>query len=88
MGSTSSFGNGNYDILLIRTDEMGEVIWQKTYGGFFNEYGESISLDEDKSLFRISGVQQVCATPNVSQDCLLKDWSFLIDLEGQELGQS
>lgn len=88
LGSTSSFGNGNYDILLIRTDEMGEVIWQKTYGGFFNEYGESISLDENKSLFRISGVQQVCTTPNVSQDCLLKDWSFLIDLEGQELGQS
>ncbi|WP_297336214.1 hypothetical protein [Algoriphagus sp.] len=33
LGSTSAFGAGNYDILLIKTDPMGEVLWQRTYGG-------------------------------------------------------
>lgn len=80
LGSTSSFGAGNYDILLIRTDEKGEVVWQKTYGGFFNEYGEKISLIDGK--LTIEGLQQKCTTANVSNDCFLEKWKFTVDANG------
>jgi len=80
LGSTSSFGAGNYDILLIRTDEKGEVVWQKTYGGFFNEYGEKISLSD--GVLTIEGLQQKCTTANVSNDCYLEKWKFTVDANG------
>ena len=80
LGSTSSFGAGNYDILLIRTDEKGEVVWQKTYGGFFNEYGEKISLSD--GVLTIEGLQQKCTTANVSNDCYLEKWKFSVDANG------
>lgn len=80
LGSTSSFGAGNYDILLIRTDEKGEVVWQKTYGGFFNEYGEKISLND--GALTLEGLQQKCTTANVSNDCYLEKWKFTVDTNG------
>jgi transcriptional regulator with XRE-family HTH domain len=80
LGSTSSFGAGNYDILLIRTNEKGEVVWQKTYGGFFNEYGEKISLSDGK--LTIEGLQQKCTTANVSNDCYMEKWKFSVDANG------
>jgi transcriptional regulator with XRE-family HTH domain len=83
LGSTSSFGAGNYDMLLIRTDEKGAVIWQKTYGGFFNEYGEKISLSD--GILTIEGLQQKCTTANVSNDCYMEKWTLLVDGNGNFL---
>jgi hypothetical protein len=80
LGSTSSFGAGNYDMLLIRTDEKGAVIWQKTYGGFFNEYGEKMNLKD--GLLSIEGLQQKCTTSNVSNDCYMEKWTLLVDGNG------
>lgn len=80
LGSTSSFGAGNYDMLLIRTDEKGAVIWQKTYGGFFNEYGEKMNLKD--GLLSIEGLQQKCTTANVSNDCYMEKWTLLVDENG------
>ena len=80
LGSTSSFGAGNYDMLLIRTDEKGAVIWQKTYGGFFNEYGEKMNLKD--GLLSIEGLQQKCTTANVSNDCSMEKWILLVDGNG------
>ena len=80
LGSTSSFGAGNYDMLLIRTDEKGAVIWQKTYGGFFNEYGEKMNLKD--GLLSIEGLQQKCTTANVSNDCYMEKWTLVVDGNG------
>lgn len=34
-GSTFSFGVGNSDVYLIRTDSVGDTLWTKTYGGLY-----------------------------------------------------
>lgn len=33
-GYTNSFGSGGYDMFAVRTDKNGNLIWQKTFGGF------------------------------------------------------
>lgn len=86
VGSTSSFGKGNYDVLLIKVNANGNLVWQQTYGEFFNEYGYSASTVASGDGFEIEGTQQTCATPNVSNDCLDSVWKFRVDGEGQMIG--
>ena len=38
---------GNYDVLVVRTDTTGNIIWQKCYGGTNNETSENIQLTND-----------------------------------------
>lgn len=83
VGSTSSIGNGNYDVLLLKIDSKGDLVWQKTYGGFFNEYGKSISKLPDHNGYVIEGTQQTCGTPNVSNDCNDYVWVFEVDEDGE-----
>lgn len=46
-GYTHSFGKGEEDIYVIKTDSLGNEIWSKTYGGERYEYGNSIHLTGD-----------------------------------------
>jgi hypothetical protein len=41
-GYTRSFGSGNDDVYLIKTDMYGDTIWTKTFGGLSNEAGNSV----------------------------------------------
>ena len=81
VGSTSSFGKGNYDVLVAKVSSNGEILWQKTYGEFLNDYGLRISLVED-NLYQIEATKQICATFNVSNDCYDQEWLFRIDERG------
>ena len=55
-GLTASLsGNLNEDLLLIKYDERGNKLWDKSYGGPDRDWGESIDLTEDGG-FIISGV--------------------------------
>lgn len=38
MGRTKSFGAGELDIWLLRTDSLGDTLWTRTYGGSRNDY--------------------------------------------------
>jgi transcriptional regulator with XRE-family HTH domain len=81
VGSTSSFGKGNYDVLVVKVSSEGEILWQKTYGEFLNDYGLRIAAVED-NLYQIEGTKQICKTINVSNDCYDQEWLFKIDESG------
>ena len=46
-GSTRSFGNGFYDILILKLDSSGLIEWERTYGGTSEEEAYSIKQTND-----------------------------------------
>ena len=46
-GGTRSFGEGNYDIWLLKLDGGGDIVWQKTYGGNAWDYPYSVQQTSD-----------------------------------------
>jgi len=47
VGATKSYGSGRYDIWLIKTDNQGDMIWDKTFGGEDDDYGCFIQQTSD-----------------------------------------
>jgi len=56
LGFTNSFGAGGYDVLLVKTDSVGNIKWQKTYGGSDWDFGYSIKETQMDSGFVICGL--------------------------------
>lgn len=46
-GTTLSYGAGNEDAYLIKTDANGDTLWCKTYGGVLRDYCYSVSQTTD-----------------------------------------
>ena len=45
VGSTGSFGAGDADVLLLKYDPSGDLLWQRTWGGSELDYGLGMALD-------------------------------------------
>ena len=46
-GYTKSFGSGGYDVYVVKTDENGNILWTKTYGGSYWDEGQDIQQTSD-----------------------------------------
>jgi len=47
VGSTASLGAGDQDVWLLRTDEFGDTLWTKTFGGDSSDVGKCIQITND-----------------------------------------
>jgi hypothetical protein len=65
-GYTNSFGAGNYDFFLIKTDANGDTVWAKTYGGTRHDYAYSVQQTSDGG-YIVAGVTHSI----VSRDIIL-----------------
>ena len=46
-GDTDSYGNGSYDVYLIKTDVNGVELWSQTFGGPYYDEGKSVQQTTD-----------------------------------------
>ena len=53
VGSTWSFGAGSYDIYFIKTNEYGDTMWTKTYGGSASDFGGDVLQTYDKGYIAV-----------------------------------
>ena len=53
-GTTSSFGQGNSSIYLIKTDSLGKFMWSQVYGGTQNDWDYNVQITSDSGFF-VSG---------------------------------
>ena len=78
IGSTQSYGNGNFDILLSKIDNNFNEIFHKTYGTSKIEYGNSICLSDDK--------QNLVIATTIANDNKMPVGNIIFtDLDGNEV---
>jgi len=46
-GVTASFGAGGYDLWLLKTDDVGDTVWTRTYGEGYDDEGLSVQQTAD-----------------------------------------
>ena len=54
-GYSSSFGAGGGDVYLIKTDQNGDTLWTKTYGGSSADYGQFVRQTTDGGYIVVGG---------------------------------
>ncbi len=93
-GVTQSIGAGSFDNYLIKIDYEGNELWSKTYGGEDFEYGRSMDISADGSLY-LFGTTNSLGTTNSPDMYLIKTdengneiWSLIIGGADSEYGYS
>lgn len=88
IGATSSYGNGNYDMFVVKTDKKGKLKWQKSYGKFYNEYG--YTAEKTKNGYLLKGSIQKCTsnTDVFNRKCTTNIWLVSIDEKGNKIAET
>ena len=56
-GWTFSFGAGMGDILLLKFNSTGSLIWQRTFGGSGDDQGSGVAVDSSGNIYVTGGIQ-------------------------------
>jgi hypothetical protein len=83
-GYTDSFGEGGSDVWLIKVDKTGEEMWNKTFGGKEDDYGNDIQLTKDGG-FVIAGTTYSFADRVLNPERWGDIWLIRTDVSGNEL---
>jgi hypothetical protein len=87
-GSTSSYGAGDNDVWLIKTDSAGSEQWNRTFGGNQWDEGKSVVQTADGGYF-ITGdyIDPAHGDPEAymikTDENGLEEWSYIIDHNGK-----
>jgi hypothetical protein len=68
-GRTLSFGGGEYDFYVVKTDSLGDTLWTKAYGGAYRDVCISVEQTTDKGHIFVGAAE---AVPEIYDVCLLK----------------
>ncbi len=79
IGSSQSYGNGSFDMILIKTDDQGNQEWIKSFGGTGYEYGKSVAVSNNNNLY-LAGTTESFGTEGSADVFVVKT-----DLEGNEI---
>jgi hypothetical protein len=58
LGCTRTFGAGGQSMYLIKTDSLGNLLWQKTYGGTLEDWGLAMTKLQDGN-YVLAGTSQI-----------------------------
>jgi len=100
VGSTKSYGRGETDIYLIKIDSLGNVLWEKTYGGEGKEEGRVVYSTYDSGYIIIGSTSsfgegetdiyliKIDSVGNVLWEKTYGRWSHDGAYYGEELGRN
>jgi surface antigen len=52
-GSTTSYGAGGQDVLLLKYDPLGHLMWARTWGGPSNDFADAVLVGIDGSIYAV-----------------------------------
>ncbi|MCK4460637.1 MAG: hypothetical protein KAW46_02475 [candidate division Zixibacteria bacterium] len=64
-GHTNSFGAGDIDVYVIKTDAAGDTVWTRTYGGGSWDYGHAIAATTDSGFVIVGRTESFGNGPDV-----------------------
>lgn len=79
VGSTTSSGAGGGDLYLVKIDAAGNLLWDKTFGGPYPDWGNAIVKTADNGYVMTGGTR---TSPN-PEDCAA--WLLKVDAAGNLL---
>ncbi|MDW3646293.1 MAG: serine hydrolase domain-containing protein [Bacteroidia bacterium] len=83
VGSTSSYGKGNYEVYLIKTDSEGKKKWERYFGDEYNEYGLTAKQLENGA-YEVLATKQICDNHQFD-NCHKYIWRLEVDDRGNLL---
>ena len=89
-GETNSYGAGNSDFYLVKTDASGDTLWTRTYGGYHNDVARSVQYVNNGYIiighslsFGATDEDMYIVRINLLGDTL---WTKVIGGDGQDFG--